>query len=132
MPKPRNTPPAPHDALEDRFARGRITRAQFRAAREFQRHHALAVKKSGDDASAALKSLRRVFIELGLDGAAILQDALIRGMNAKEIAASRGHTEAAWARYYAKRVSGCLDTLAELYGFTERHETTSRTEAVAP
>ena len=40
-------------------------------------------------------------------------------MTAKQIAAARGKTGADWERFYSRRFWECLNTLAEVYGFSD-------------
>jgi hypothetical protein len=76
--------------------------------REFQRCYQLADKRRAeqpgalaDDQRAAWESLAKCHRALGADGSALVNDLLIRGMTAKQIAASRGL--AGEERFFAKR-----------------------------
>jgi len=60
--------------------------------------------------------LARVYRQLGVDGTAIVHQALIRSMNTKQIAAARGQTGPEWQRYLAKRFGECLNSLEIVTG----------------
>ena len=108
---------------KEHFARRRIDQAQFRAGREFRKHHGMACCGQG---AAAEKWLAKCRVELGEDGLALVHDALIRSMTTKQIMESRGRTRPEWERYFTKRVRECLSTLVEVYGFATRGKENSR------
>lgn len=119
--------PAFRDPLAAHFARGRLSEAQYRAGREFQRLYQLADKRrpeqtDGLDESQtkAWRALTACYRELGQDGSAVINAALIDGASAKEIAASRGCKGADWERFYRRRLAEALDCLVAVYGFSER------------
>ena len=120
------------DPLANLRARNRIDEAQYRAGREFQRIYEIADKRRegnglADDQTKAWQALTACYRALGQDGSAIVCDALVRGMSAKEIAASRGLTGVTWERFVRMRLAECLSTLAELYGFAhDRANVTGR------
>jgi hypothetical protein len=119
-----------YDRLADHLACGRIDMAQFMAGRKFQRHFGLADKRRPadlererpgnltEDQLLAWKALAKCYRALGQNGSAIIWDTLLSGMTAKQIAESRGM--AGEERYLAKRVWECLNTLAVVYGFSNR------------
>ena len=64
------------------------------------------------------KWLAKCYRQLGADGSALLHDALIHAVTAKQIAAARGLASADWERYFAKRLCECLNLLAVVYEFS--------------
>lgn len=137
IPSVRPAVPMPHvsaarraDPLAEHLSRGRIDQAQFRAAREFQRCFALADKRQPvdlererpDDQSAAWKALARCYRALGADGSALVNDVLIHGLSAKDVATARGLTGQGWERFFSMRLRECLTTLAETLGFTSEQK----------
>jgi len=125
------------DPLAAAYARRRIDHAQYLAGREFQRIYHLADKRRPEQSDAlapdqlkAWQSLTACYRELGKDGSAVACDALIRGMGAKEIAASRGNVGQADGKYYAKRFGECLDCLAETLGFERERASGTRPQDI--
>jgi hypothetical protein len=98
----------PKDPLAHLYARHRISEAQFKAAQAWRHHHA--------QQAAAAEALSRCHAELGDDGHAIVDAALIRGLSAKQIAEARGM--AGQERYVSRRLGEALSCLAEVYGFS--------------
>lgn len=107
---PAASDPRHRDPLSTSHARGRITRAQYLAGREFQKLMA------DPDDPTSVRWLAKCHRELGQDGSAVIHDALIRGLSSRQIAEARGM--AGEERYFTKRLYGCLDTLAEVFGFS--------------
>ena len=111
QPASRHAPaPTARDPLAGHLSRGHIDRAQYLAGEEFRKHVAA-------DNTEARKWLAKAYRELGQDGSALLHDMLIRGMTAREIAASRGLAGTGWEKYFARRLRECLTSLAMVYGF---------------
>ena len=111
------------DALAHHLARKHMSRAQYDAGREFQRIFALADKRRpgahmADDQDAAWQALAKCYRQLGHDGSALINDMLIGGLSAKQVAASRGMKGQQWPLYYARRYFEALNTLAETFGFS--------------
>ena len=61
--------------------------------------------------------LSRVEQELGADGAMLVHDVLVLGMNTQQVGERRGLTTQRWKDYFARRFQECLDRLALFYGF---------------
>lgn len=61
--------------------------------------------------------LSRIEHQLGADGAMLVHDVLILGMNAQQVGERRGLTTQRWRDYFARRLQECLDRLALFYGF---------------
>ena len=138
-----------NDPLGDRLARGRIDQAQYLAGREFQKHFRMAEKGPRspslseaidgtplhegltDSQLKAWAWLSKCYRKLGSDGSALINDMLIHGRTTGQVAASQGLKGAEWQRYYARRFSECLNTLARVYGFAnaDRPDVTARRPA---
>jgi hypothetical protein len=65
----------------------------------------------------AVLRLNRVERELGTDGAALVQDALVLGLTMDQIGQRRAVRTQRWNDYFARRFRECLDRLALVYGF---------------
>jgi len=63
--------------------------------------------------------LTKCYRKLGGDGSALVHDALIGNMTAKQIATARGLCVAD-ERYISRRIGECLDTLAVTFGYSSR------------
>jgi hypothetical protein len=68
----------------------------------------------GRDLRRPLARCRR---QLGTDGEALVQAALIHARSFRQIAEARGLSGQEWERYFAKRLWECLNSLAVVYGF---------------
>lgn len=109
---PAASDPRHRDPLAASLSRGRITRAQYQAGREFQKLMA------DPDDPTSIRWLAKCHRELGQDGSAIVHDALIRSLSPRRIAEARGMTGQLWERYFSRRLAECLTTLAEVLGFS--------------
>jgi hypothetical protein len=116
------------DPLGLYHAHGRLTDRQCRAAREFQKYYRLAAKGS----RSATEWLNRCHYELGLDGSALIEAVMIRGLTTREVAISRGHEGDLWRRFYTRRLAECLDTLASMFGFVSEAPRQAVTRRPAP
>ena len=119
----RSTVEQTHDPLAHHLARKHISRAQYDAGREFQRIFALADKRrpgahTTSDQDAAWKAMAQCYRQLGHDGSALINDMLIGGLSAKQVAEARGMKGQQWPLYFARRYFEALNTLAETLGFT--------------
>ena len=124
------------DPLADHLARGHIDEAQYLAGREFQRHFQVAERGPRamqiaeavdgsppretltDEQLKAGKWLARCYQELGRDGAILIHDMLIDCRTTRQIALARGMIGTAWDQYFARRLFEALNTLAEVFGFS--------------
>src|SRR4029077_1333415 len=124
------------DPLGDHFARGHLDEAQFLAGREFQRQVAAAERGPRaiqlselvdgspscetltDGQLRASKWLARWYGELGKDGSRILHEFLVEARSTRQIAAARGVVGLNWERYFFRRLRECLNTLSEIFGFS--------------
>jgi len=78
----------------------------------------------------AVLRLNRVERELGIDGAALVHDVLVRGLTMEQIGQRRAVHTQRWKDYFARRFRECLDRLAAFYGFAS--PAPSRRTAVTP
>jgi hypothetical protein len=126
------------DPLGDRHARGHIDQAQFEAGRQFQKQFLIAERgpkavqfseavdgnppreSLTDKQLAAWKWLAKCYRRLGADGSALVNDVLIHARTTKQVAASRGMAGQEWEKYYSRRLSECLNTLALVFGYSNR------------
>lgn len=124
------------DPLAALHARRSINEAQYQAGREFQSDFEIAERgpqaidpsKEYVDGGRppepiteaqqkAVKRLNRAERELGVEGSAIIHDALITGLRIDQIAERRGMVGPRWNDYFGRRVKECLTRLAVIYGF---------------
>ena len=128
------------DPLAWHLARGHIDQAQYEAGREFQRHFAVAERGPGrlnwprpvdgdppretltDEQLKAGKWLTKCYEALGRDGSVLMHDMLVDNRTTRQIAAARGMSGAAWESYFARRLYEALNTLAVVFGFSNRHK----------
>ena len=94
----------PSDPLAFFLARKRISQPQYLAGREYQRRFAIAGETG---------ALERCHRELGEEGAALVRAVLLAAMTPTQIAAVGPQ----WQSYFARRLGGCLDTIAMVFGF---------------
>jgi hypothetical protein len=86
----------------------RISQPQYLAGREYQRRFAIAGE------TGALERCHRELVE---EGAALVRAVLLAAMTPTQIAAARGLVGPQWQSYFARRLGGCLDTIAMVFGF---------------
>jgi hypothetical protein len=69
----------------------------------------------------AVLRLNRVERELGADGAVLVHEVLVQGLNMEQVGERRGLRSQRWNDYFARRLKECLDRLALIYGFATEH-----------
>jgi hypothetical protein len=69
----------------------------------------------------AVLRLNRIERELGADGAALVHEVLVLGLNMEQVGQRRGLRSQRWNDYFARRFKECLDRLAVIYGFATAH-----------
>jgi hypothetical protein len=65
----------------------------------------------------AVRRLNRASRELGADGAVLVHEILVLGLNMEQVGERRALQGQRWMDYFAKRFRECLDRLALCYGF---------------
>jgi len=124
------------DPLAWHLSRNHIDQAQYEAGRAFQKAFAeaergpralgwtqavdggLPAENLTDRQLKAGKTLSRCYSVLGQEGSALMNDLLVHNRTTRQIAESRGFVGVMWERYYARRLWGCLNTLAVVFGFS--------------
>ena len=69
----------------------------------------------------AVRRLNRIERELGADGAVLVHEVLVLGLNMEQVGQRRGLSSQRWNDYFARRFKECLDRLALIYGFATAH-----------
>jgi hypothetical protein len=69
----------------------------------------------------AVLRLNRIERELGADGAVLVHEVLVLGLNMEQVGQRRGLRSQRWNDYFARRFKECLDRLALIYGFATAH-----------
>ena len=69
----------------------------------------------------AVLRLNRIERELGADGAVLVHEVLVQGLNMEQVGERRGLRSQRWNDYFARRLKECLDRLALIYGFATAH-----------
>jgi hypothetical protein len=69
----------------------------------------------------AVSRLNRIERELGADGAVLVHEILVQGLNMEQVGERRGLRSQRWNDYFARRFKECLDRLALIYGFATAH-----------
>lgn len=124
------------DPLAWHRSRNHIDQAQYEAGRAFQKAFAeaergptaiplaeavdggLPAETLTDRQLKAGKILSRCYSVLGQEGSALMNDLLVHNRTTRQIAESRGFVGVMWERYYARRLWGCLNTLAVVFGLS--------------
>lgn len=124
------------DPLGDHFARHHIDEAQYLAGREFQRQWELAERGPRaiqlteavdgglppetltNEALKAAKWLAKCRSALGPSGSIVVHAILVECKTARQVARERHLIGDDWSRYFGRRLWECLDTLAEVFGFS--------------
>jgi len=67
----------------------------------------------------AVRQLVIVYRALGIKGQVIVHEVLVHNMTRRQMAEARGLKGNRWEEYMGARLRECLDTLAEVYGFSQ-------------
>ena len=124
------------DPLAKLHSRRQIDEAQYRGGRAFQNDWEKAERgpqavdptrervDGGQMREPITEGQRRAVVrlnhvehELGADGAALVHEVLILGMNMEQVGERRDLRGQRWKDYFARRFQECLDRLALFYGF---------------
>ena len=60
--------------------------------------------------------------DIRTDGSSIVCDALVSGKTTRQIAEARGKAGLQWEKFFSMRLRECLNTLAAVYGFSNREK----------
>lgn len=127
------------DPLAQLHSRGHIDEAQFQAGRSFQQDWeraergprgidpakefvdgGIAAEPISDGQLLAVDRLGRAQTKLGAEGIMLVQEVLIHGWTMGQVVERRGLSGRMWREYYGQRFRECLETLAVVYGHTNR------------
>lgn len=126
------------DPLARMHVRGQVDDAQFAGGRAYQRDweaaergpRAIDPTKEAVDGGRmpepitdhqrkAAKKINEVRADLGNDGFSLTHSFLIERKTITQIAALRGFTGKSWEEYFGRRLRGCLERLAIVYGYAQ-------------